>query len=186
MGMNRGTKMRDTKGQSRYLKVAAVLFMAAGEAWAQEKQPAARRIVVSIPDRKLALIEDGQVVKVYPVAVGTTATPSPAGSFTVIRRLTEPAWYAPGKVVPPGKNNPLGTRWIGLSLKGYGIHGTSRPRSIGRRASHGCIRLRNADVEQLFARVAVGDPVELYAERRPETARIFGPRSLAAAPSAGQ
>ena len=64
-------------------------------------------------------------------------------------------------VIPPGKANPLGTRWIGLSRKGYGIHGTNNPRSIGRRASHGCIRMRNRDVEELFEMVAVGDRVEI-------------------------
>src|ERR1035438_4060710 len=96
------------------------------------------------------------------------------GRFTVAARLTHPTWYGPGKVVPPGKSNPLGPRWIGLSRKGYGIHGTSNPRSIGRPASHGCIRMRNSDVEELFGLVAVGDPVELYAERTGEVARILG------------
>jgi hypothetical protein len=139
-----------------------------------ETRPVPRRIVVSILDRKLALMEGGRVVRIYPVAVGAAATPSPSGSFTVVERVTHPAWYKPGKVVPPGKRNPLGTRWIGLSVKGYGIHGTSNPRSIGRRASHGCIRLRNADVEELFGLVTLGDAVELRAERMPEEAGIFG------------
>jgi hypothetical protein len=76
--------------------------------------------------------------------------------------------------VPPGKSNPLGPRWIGLSRKGYGIHGASNPRSIGRAVSHGCIRMHNSDVKELFELVAVGDPVELYAERTNEITRIFG------------
>lgn len=141
--------------------------MAAGEALAQDTRTTVRRIMVSIPDRKLALMEGDRVVRIYPVAVGAAATPSPSGSFTVVQRLTRPTWYTPGKIVPPGKTNPLGTRWIGLSIKGYGIHGTSNPRSIGRRASHGCIRLRNEDVEELFGMVAVGDAVELRAEPLP-------------------
>jgi lipoprotein-anchoring transpeptidase ErfK/SrfK len=151
----------------------AALFVAVGEALAQETRPVARRIVVSIPDRKLALVEDGRTVKIYPVAVGAPVTPSPTGSFTVIARIAHPTWYGPGKVVPPGKSNPLGPRWIGLSRKGYGIHGTSNPRSIGRPASHGCIRMHNADVEELFGMVAVGDVVELYAERTDEIAHLF-------------
>ncbi len=159
--------------QSKYIQALAVLLVAASEALAQETRPAARRIVVSIPDRKLALMEGDRVVKVYPVAVGAAGTPSPSGSFTVVKRVTHPAWYSPGKVVPPGRNNPLGTRWIGLSLKGYGIHGTSNPRSIGRRASHGCIRLRNADIEELFGLVAVGDAVELRAEPMPDEASVL-------------
>lgn len=168
--------MRDTQWQWKYLQVLAALLVAAGEALAQEKQedrPAARRIVISIADRKLALVEDGRAVKIYPVAVGATATPSPEGSFTVIERVAHPTWYGPHKVVPPGKKNPLGPRWIGLSRKGYGIHGTSNPRSIGQAASHGCIRMKNADVEELFGLVAVGDGVELVAERTDEVEHIF-------------
>jgi len=135
---------------------------------------ARRLVMISIPDRKLALVEDGRVVRIYPVAVGKAATPSPAGSFTVADRVQHPTWYRPGRAVPPGRNNPLGPRWIGLSRRGYGIHGTNRPSSIGRSASHGCIRMRNVDVEQLFALVEIGDPVELYAERTADVARIFG------------
>jgi lipoprotein-anchoring transpeptidase ErfK/SrfK len=164
--------MQNTRRQLKILQAVAALVVAAGEAWGQEKQP--RRIVVSIPDCKLALVEDGRVVKIFPVAVGAAATPSPTGSFTVIARVVHPTWFGPHKVVPPGVRNPLGPRWIGLSRKGYGIHGTSSPRSIGRPASHGCIRMHNADVEELFSLVAVGDAVELYAERSAEVARIFG------------
>ena len=92
----------------------------------------------------------------------------------MIARVSHPTWYRPGKVVPPGDRNPLGPRWIGLSRRGYGIHGTSSPRSIGRPASHGCIRMHNADVEELFGLVEIGDAVELYAERTEEVDRIFG------------
>jgi lipoprotein-anchoring transpeptidase ErfK/SrfK len=153
--------------------VAGVLAFAAAEALAQEKQPA-RRIVVSIPDRKLAVVEDDRVVRVFDTAVGAPKSPSPAGTFSIATRLVDPTWYHQGKVVPPGKANPLGTRWLGLSVKGYGIHGTNVPSSIGRNASHGCIRMRNRDVEKLFEMVAVGDQVELYTERTPEVEQIFG------------
>jgi hypothetical protein len=68
-----------------------------------------------------------------------------------------------------------------LSRKGYGIHGTNRPDSIGRNASHGCIRMRNREVEELFKMVTVGDQVELSDERTPEIARLFGVPSLIAA-----
>jgi lipoprotein-anchoring transpeptidase ErfK/SrfK len=174
MCVNGGNQMRDTRWQLKYFQAVAAVFVAVGEALAQETRPVARRIVVSIPDRELALLEDGRAVKIYPVAVGAAATPSPTGSFTVAARLSHPTWSGPGRVVPPGKSNPLGPRWIGLSRKGYGIHGTSNPRSIGRPASHGCIRMHNADVEELFGLVAIGDAVELYAERTDEVARIFG------------
>jgi lipoprotein-anchoring transpeptidase ErfK/SrfK len=67
-----------------------------------------------------------------------------------------------------------------LSKKGYGIHGTNRPASIGRNASHGCIRMRNRDVEELFEMVSVGDAVELYGERTAELDKIFGVVTIAA------
>ncbi len=140
---------------------------------------ARRRIVVNLRQRKLALIEDGRVVKIFRVAVGARTTPTPAGSFQVINRVEDPTWYGgadnPGVVVPPGPENPLGTRWIGLSLRGYGIHGTNVPGSIGKRASHGCIRMHKADVEALFELVRPGDVVELHSAQTAELARIFGP-----------
>jgi len=167
-----------------FRSLIAVALVATAEALCQERQTAGpaeeqdvqprRRIVVSIPDRKLALIEDGRVVKVYPTAVGRATSPTPSGTFTIVQRVANPAWYGPGKVVAPGRDNPLGTRWLGLSRKSYGIHGTNDPRSIGRNASHGCIRMRNRDVEDLFARVAVGDVVELHEKRDAGLAQIFG------------
>jgi lipoprotein-anchoring transpeptidase ErfK/SrfK len=132
-----------------------------------------RRVVVSIPDRKLALIENNRLVSVYPVAVGAPVSPSPVGTFMVVNRVSNPTYYTPGKVVGPGATNPIGTRWIGLNEKGYGIHGTDNPQSIGFARSHGCIRLKNADVERLFERVRPGDVVELHAERTPEIAKLF-------------
>ena len=116
------------------VKFLAVLVAASAEVFADG---GTRRIVVSLPDRKIALFEDGKVVKVYPIAVGKQSTPSPNGSFHIVSRVVKPTWYRPGKVVPSGPANPLGTRWMGLGYKGYGIHGTNRPKSIGKAASHG-------------------------------------------------
>ena len=132
-----------------------------------------RRVVVSIPDRKLAVLDNDRLVSIYAVAVGAPVSPSPVGTFSVVNRVSNPTYYKPGKVVSPGARNPVGTRWIGLNAKGYGIHGTDKPRSIGFAKSHGCIRLRNEDVEQLFEQLRAGDVVELYAERTPEIDRIF-------------
>ena len=141
---------------------------------AQPVQLSSRRIVVSFPDRKLALLEDDRIIKIYDVAVGTPDTPSPSGEFQIARRLENPTYYHPGVVIGPGKANPLGPRWIGLNLQGFGIHGTNRPGSIGKNASHGCIRLRNHDIKDLFSRVQVGDRVSLISERTGEVARLFG------------
>jgi lipoprotein-anchoring transpeptidase ErfK/SrfK len=167
-------KMEDR--MKRLAVMTSALLVAAAEGLAQEKQARpARRIVVSIPDRKLAVLEEGKVVKVFPTAVGAPGTPSPTGAYTIVQRLTDPTWYFHGQVVGPGKANPLGTRWMGLSAGGYGIHGTNAPGSIGHNVSHGCIRMKNRDAEELFAMVAIGDPVELVAERTPELDQIFGP-----------
>jgi lipoprotein-anchoring transpeptidase ErfK/SrfK len=135
---------------------------------------AVMKIVVSIPDCKLALIEDDRVLKIYPVAVGAPGTPSPEGKFRIASRLENPSWYWPGKVIPAGPANPLGPRWVGLGVRGFGIHGTNEPRTIGRKASHGCVRMRNRDVEELFRRVRVGDIVEIRGERDATLAMIFG------------
>lgn len=133
-----------------------------------------RIIVVSVTDRKLALLENDRVVKIYSVAVGADGSPSPTGTFRISQRLTDPTYYHPHVVIPPGKDNPLGTRWIGLGLKGFGIHGTNASRTIGRAASHGCIRMRKADLEQLFAVVRPGDVVEIHGDRDTQVAAVFG------------
>ena len=142
---------------------------------AESKPHSERRIVVSIPDRQLALIENNRVVKTYDVAVGAAASPSPPDEFQIARRLENPTYYKPGVMIGPRAGNPLGTRWVGLNVKGLGIHGTDRPDCIGHNASPGCIRLRNRDSEVLFARVKVADRVFLIAEHTDEVAQIFGP-----------
>jgi lipoprotein-anchoring transpeptidase ErfK/SrfK len=130
-----------------------------------------RRVVVSIPERKLVLVADGRVVKVYRVAVGARVSPSPRGEFRIAVRIPEATYYHAGVVIPSGEQSPIGTRWIGLDQAGYGIHGTNAPGSIGRAASHGCIRMRNRDAEELFEMVRVGDVVEIQDE---EVAELVG------------
>lgn len=168
--------MKRTEEQRKLMRIAALLVTAAAEAHAQDERTA-RRILVSIPDRKLVLLEGEQVMKVYDVAVGKPSTPSPHGEFKIVSRAVDPVW----KNVAPGPNNPVGTRWLGLSVKGYGIHGTNAPGSIGKAASHGCIRMRNRDVEELFELVATGVSVELSEERPEILTRILAeqtPRNL--------
>jgi hypothetical protein len=155
--------------------LAALLAVQAMAQAAADRTPK-RTIVVSLEDRKLALVEDGQVKKVYPVAVGKPTTPSPTGTFLIERRVMNPTYSHNGKIVPPGPGNPVGTRWMGLSLHGYGIHGTNEPHSIGKPASHGCIRLARPDLEELYAQVAVGDMVVLVGQRNEQTAALFGNR----------
>jgi lipoprotein-anchoring transpeptidase ErfK/SrfK len=132
-----------------------------------------RTIVVSLEDRKLAVVEDGQVKNIYTVAIGKPSTPSPVGTFTIQRRVKNPVYQHDGKVIQPGPGNPVGTRWMGLSIKGYGIHGTNEPKSIGKASSHGCIRMARKDLEEMYAMVTVGDTVELIGQRNGETAQLF-------------
>lgn len=162
---------------NRAIRMAAALMagtmIGRAEAADTANDAVARRLVVSIPDRKLVVIENNEVVEVFAVAVGAPNSPSPTGTFTIVNRVANPTYYHPGKVIGPGPQNPIGTRWIGLNQKGYGIHGTDQPSSIGYAKSHGCIRLRNADIERLFERVRPGDVVELHAERTPELDQLF-------------
>ncbi len=171
--------------RSRMHLMAATLMLVTARTMAQQGTgvPAEpeRRIVISVPDRKLALVENGEVVRVYPVAVGAKVSESPTGEFKIVNRLTNPTYYHPGKVIGPGKENPLGTRWIGLDKKGYGIHGTNQPSSIGKAASHGCIRMARKDLEQLFQVVRVGDAVEIRGERDEVVAQVFGEQPVTVA-----
>lgn len=150
-------------------KLMAVLAIAAfdvraGETAREANTPERRRIVVSIPDCKLVLLEGDRVLRVYDVAVGKSSTPTPNGKFAIINRVPNPTYFARTGVVAPGANNPLGSRWMGLSAQGYGIHGTNVPSSIGKAASHGCVRMRKQDLEELFEMVTVGTIVELQGE----------------------
>ena len=165
--MNRTTQTKKAR------QILAILLFAGTNGFADDSQKKALRIIVSIPDCKLVLVEGDRVLRVFDVAVGKAATPSPQGEFRIISRLDHPTWFGPRKVVGPGKSNPLGTRWMGLSVHGYGIHGTNVPNSIGKSASHGCIRMRNRDVEELFDLVPVGTTVELAGERTEAIQKIL-------------
>ena len=159
-------------------KLAAVLVIAAVDAAAEEHRQSQQRIVVSLPDRKLVLLDGDRVVKTYDVAVGKVSTPTPEGEFQIINHIQNPTYFGSGVVIGPGSGNPLGTRWMGLSAKGYGIHGTNVLTSIGKASSHGCIRMRQQDLEELFSLVKVGTTVELRSTRPDLLAQVL------AAPSA--
>jgi lipoprotein-anchoring transpeptidase ErfK/SrfK len=142
-----------------------------------------RQLVISIADRQLAVIEDGRPMKIYPIAVGASGTPSPDGDFVIVNHAKDPTYRHGDKEIGPGKDNPLGSRWMGLNLKGYGIHGTNVQSSVGKAASHGCFRMRKQDVEELYALVQVGDTVMVRRERDAMIAGVFA--SPLATPVAG-
>lgn len=124
-------------------------------------------IVINKDKRILTLYEGKKVYAKYPIAVGNPPSLTPSGKYTIANRIINPAWGGGGYAKPVAggsPNNPLGYRWLGISLKGggaYGIHGNNRPYSIGTNASHGCIRMINSDVEKLFEIVQVSNPVWL-------------------------
>jgi lipoprotein-anchoring transpeptidase ErfK/SrfK len=120
-----------------------------------------KRIVVSISERRLAVVEEKKVVKSYAIAVGAEESPSPTGEFRIVNKLTDPTYYSPGTIITPGPLNPLGSRWLGLDKEHYGIHGTNDPASIGQAASQGCIRMAQTDVEELFTMARIGDSVAI-------------------------
>ncbi len=173
--------MRNTNNAKWAARMLAAVILASVQAAAQDKLAPRRQVLVSIPDRKLAVLEDGRVLKVYAVAVGKPSTPSPSGEFEIITRVTRPTYYHKGTVIPPGPANPLGERWMGLNLKGYGIHGTNAPKSIGKPLSHGCIRMAKADLKEVFELLRVGDEVVIRAEADDETEQVFGTTSVMAA-----
>ncbi len=123
----------------------------------------AGRIVVDLSELTLRFYQAGKLVATYRVAAGQSAYPTPTGTYAVIRMIVNPTWYPPdsewakdAEPIPPGIENPLGTRWIGTSAPNVGIHGTPDDASIGTYASHGCIRMHIPDVERLYEKVALG------------------------------
>lgn len=103
-----------------------------------------------------------EVLKTYPIAVGKKESETPAGEFEIISRVKHPVWYHLNLEIPPeSPQNLLGTRWLGLNVKSYGIHGTRNPRSINYAVSHGCVRMHNRDVEELFDWIPIGTKVTI-------------------------
>jgi hypothetical protein len=128
------------------------------------------RIVIDQSAHLLTLERFGHPPVSFPVALGQPAYPTPDGHFTIISKVENPTWVPPpdapwaqGAVpIPPGPGNPLGTRWMGLSAPGVGIHGTDDPGSIGYSVSHGCIRMQVPDAERLFTMVSLGMGVYIH------------------------
>jgi lipoprotein-anchoring transpeptidase ErfK/SrfK len=124
-------------------------------------------IIISTSANVLKLYGKGELRKTYKVATGTGGYPTPHGQFRITAKRLNPTWYNPyadwsrgmPAFIPPGPNNPLGTRALNLNASGIRIHGTPDDASIGTNASHGCIRMHMHEVEELFGKVNVGTPV---------------------------
>lgn len=118
-------------------------------------------LVIDKSQNSLILKGDEEVLKTYVVATGTDNS-TPVGVFKIANKLTNPAWYKAGAVVPYGSPaNILGTRWMGLDKEGYGIHGTTEPETLGRQVTAGCVRMKNEEVEELYALVPAGTEVTI-------------------------
>ena len=133
---------------------------------APKKSETGKKITLNLASRLLTLYEGTEKVRIYPVAVGAPETPSPVGEFSISEKEVNPVWTDPKTktTVPSGPSNPLGYRWLGL-YGNYGIHGTNAPWSIGCSVSHGCIRMYEEDVEELFESAPMGTPVEIIYDR---------------------
>jgi len=123
------------------------------------------RLEISLSRRTVTLYRGDTRAQEYPIGIGRAGWETPLGTFEVQQMRENPVWIHPftDERVPGGDSrNPLGTRWIGFWTDGHvwvGLHGTSDPRSVGTAASHGCIRMYNADVEVLFYNIEIGTPV---------------------------
>jgi len=138
---------------------------------AQTRESFGAVIVVHRGANRLYLYKGVKPWRVFTVATGQAIYPTPLGRFQIVVKWKDPWWYPPdspwaagAKPIPPGPGNPLGTRWMGLSAPGVGIHGTPDPASLGYSASHGCIRMYIPYAEWLFDHVDVGTPVYIVPE----------------------
>ena len=127
-------------------------------------------VVIRRSSNRLFLYRGMRWWRGFAVATGQRVYPTPLGRFQVVVKWRNPWWYPPDsdwaagqKPIPPGPSNPLGTRWMGLSAPGVGIHGTPNDGSIGYSVSHGCIRMHIQDAEWLFVRVRIATPVYIVA-----------------------
>jgi lipoprotein-anchoring transpeptidase ErfK/SrfK len=133
-------------------------------------QSLSRIIVIHRAANTLDLYRGMELWRQFRVATGQAAYPTPLGAFSIVVKWVNPWWYPPASPwaagespVPPGPGNPLGTRWMGLSAPGVGIHGTPHDDSIGYSLSHGCIRMHIPQAEWLFNQVQIGTPVYIVA-----------------------
>lgn len=134
-------------------------------------------IVINLSEMRLYYsfsVKGARLIASFPIGIGDEGKDTPVGTFRVIQKIANPSWYVPLSVkmekpelpdiVPPGPANPLGTHAMRLSERTILIHGTNKPWGVGRRVSHGCIRLYPEDIPRLYRLVAVGTPVTIVRE----------------------
>lgn len=118
-------------------------------------------VLVNKSQNLLLLKSDEEIFKTYTVSTGKNNC-TPVGTFKIVNKLPNPTWFKAGSVVPAESGeNVLGTRWLGFDLAGYGIHGTTEPKELGKQVTQGCVRLSNSDVEELYSIIPVGTEVTI-------------------------
>ncbi len=127
-------------------------------------------VIVNLAEGNLYVYKGGRPRRVFPAAIGRRGWETPTGEYTIVNKVKNPTWFPPSwalreEPVPPGPDNPLGDRWMGLSIKGYGIHATNEPSSVGLDVSHGCMRMYPEHAHELYEVVSVGTPVLILYRR---------------------
>jgi len=131
-------------------------------------------LVINLAELRLYHVVDKTAhwqVTVYPLGIGREGRETPEGTWRVANKQEKPYWHVPEglraqdpklpELVPPGPRNPLGEFWLGLSVQGYGVHGTNRPLGVGRRVSYGCLRMYPEQIAALYRQVEVDTPVRI-------------------------
>jgi L,D-transpeptidase ErfK/SrfK len=154
--------------------------------WIIPDVPVRRGIVINVSEMRLYFFigKGTNLMTTFPIGVGDEGTETPEGDFRITDKIVNPAWHVPKsirkekpelpKVVPPGPDNPLGSRALRLSVPAVLIHGTNKPWAVGRRATHGCLRLYPEDIPRLFLLVKKGDRVTIV--RQPVKVGTMGKR----------
>ncbi len=145
-----------------------------------EFQP--RVVLVHTKEKMLDVLEDGQLLASFPITPGSTVLPAPPGTWRIANMASMPYFRYDEAMLnhgvrsdnfvnlPPGPNSPVGVLWMGLNKSGIGLHGTANPETIGRAASHGCIRLANWDAVKLSQLVTTGTTVKIDGTPKPPPA----------------
>ncbi len=158
--------LSDSSYQSTFTETPRSSFSPrSGRGVAAEQLPVILRL--SLTDRYLEVESLGKPAIRYEVAVGQSDWQTPVGSFEITSMIKQPTWQHPitKEEIPPGPDNPLGDRWIGFWTDGkaqIGFHGTNQEELIGQAVSHGCVRMRNRDIRDLYSRVGIGVAVEVF------------------------
>ena len=130
--------------------------------------PPANGIVINLPERGVYIFRGGHFTRFFPISIGDEEAQkgrfaTPTGNYKVIEKIKDPTWYPPPwatekKPVGPGPDNPLGDRWIGLSLPRTGIHGTNQPLNVGNSVTHGCLRTYPDILHEIYNEIEIGWP----------------------------